>query len=63
MPRPDKNKDIASIRRQAAKGGLTCEAYLPPALAEWVIGLIEHEVAIAPATPATTRSTRARRAR
>ena len=44
MPRPDNNKDIASIRRQAAKGGLTFEAYLPPALAEWVIGLVEHEV-------------------
>jgi len=44
MPRPDKNKDIASVRRQAAEGGLTFEAYLPPALAEWVIGLVEHEV-------------------
>jgi len=44
MPRPDNNKDIASVRRQAAKGGLTFEAYLPPALAEWVIGLVEHEV-------------------
>ena len=44
MPRPDNNKDIASVRRQAAEGGLTFEAYLPPALAEWVIGLVEHEV-------------------
>ena len=44
MPRPDKNKDITSVRRQAAEGGLTFEAYLPPALAEWVIGLVEYEV-------------------
>ena len=44
MHRPDNNKDIASVRRQAAEGGLTFEAYLPPALAEWVIGLVEHEV-------------------
>jgi antitoxin ParD1/3/4 len=44
MPRPDKNKDIASVRRHATEGGLTFEAYLPPALAEWVIGLIEHAV-------------------
>ncbi len=44
MPRPDKNTDIAAVRRQAAEGGLTFEAYLPPALAEWVIGLVEHEV-------------------
>ena len=44
MPRPDNNQDIASVRRQAAEGGLTFEAYLPPALAEWVIGLVEHEV-------------------
>ena len=44
MPRLDKNKDIASVRRQAAEGGLTFEAYLPPTLAEWVIGLVEHEV-------------------
>jgi antitoxin ParD1/3/4 len=44
MPRPDKNKDLASVRQQAAEGGLIFEAYLPPALAEWVIGLVEHEV-------------------
>jgi hypothetical protein len=44
MPRPDQNKDIASVRRQAAEVGLTFAAYLPPALAEWVIGLVEHKV-------------------
>ena len=49
MPRPDQNNDIASVRRQAAEGGLTFEAYLPPALAEWVIGLVEHEVFHSPA--------------
>src|SRR5712691_361499 len=49
MPRPDNNKDIASVRRQAAEGGLTFEAYLPPALAEWVIRLVELEVFHSPA--------------
>lgn len=44
MHRPDKNKDIASVRRQAAEGGLKFEAYLPPGLAEWVIGLVEQGV-------------------
>ena len=44
MERPDDNKDIASVRRQAAEGGLTFEAYLPPRLAEWVISLVEQEV-------------------
>jgi antitoxin ParD1/3/4 len=42
--RPDKNKDIASIRRQAAEGGLRFEAYLPPRLAAWVIRLVEQGV-------------------
>jgi antitoxin ParD1/3/4 len=41
---PDNNKDIASVRRQAAEGGLTFEVYLPPSLAEWMISLVEHEV-------------------
>jgi hypothetical protein len=49
MPRPDQNNDIASVRRQATEGGLIFEAYLPPALAEWVIGLVEHEVFHSPA--------------
>lgn len=49
MPRSDQNNDIASVRRQAAEGGLIFEAYLPPALAEWVIGLVEHEVFHSPA--------------
>jgi hypothetical protein len=44
MPRPDHTKDIASVRRQAAKGGLRFEAYLPPGLAEWVISLVEQDV-------------------
>jgi antitoxin ParD1/3/4 len=44
MPRPDDTQDIASIRRQAAEGGLIFEAYLPSGLAAWVIGLVEQEV-------------------
>ena len=44
MPRADHNKDIASVRRQAAEGGLRFDAYLPPGLAEWVIGLVEQEI-------------------
>jgi antitoxin ParD1/3/4 len=49
MPRADHSKDIASIRRQAAEGGLIFEAYLPPGLATWVIGLVEQEVFHSPA--------------
>jgi antitoxin ParD1/3/4 len=41
---PDNNTDIASVRRQAAAGGLRFEAYLPPSLAEWMISLVEQEV-------------------
>ena len=41
---PENNKNIASVRRQAAAGGLRFEAYLPPDLAEWVIGLVEQGV-------------------
>ena len=44
MDTPDKNTGIASVRRQAAAGGLRFEAYLPPGLAEWVIGLVAQEV-------------------
>jgi hypothetical protein len=44
MPRADHTKDIASVRRQAAEGGLRFEAYLPPGLAAWVIGLVEQEI-------------------
>jgi hypothetical protein len=36
---PDNNTDIASVRRQAAAGGLRFAAYLPPSLAEWVLSL------------------------
>jgi antitoxin ParD1/3/4 len=49
MPRADHSKDIASIRRQAAEGGLIFEAYLPPGLAAWVISLVEQEVFHSPA--------------
>ena len=49
MPRADHSQDIASIRRQAAEGGLIFEAYLPPGLAAWVIGLVEQEVFHSPA--------------
>jgi hypothetical protein len=49
VPRPGHTKDIASVRRQAAEGGLTFEAYLPPSLAEWVIGLVEQEIFHSPA--------------
>jgi antitoxin ParD1/3/4 len=41
---PDHNNDIASVRRQAAEGGLRFEAYLPPSLAEWVVSLVEQEI-------------------
>jgi antitoxin ParD1/3/4 len=44
MPRPDHHQDIVSVRRQAAEGGLRFEAYLPPGLAAWVIGLVEQEI-------------------
>lgn len=33
-----------ALREQASKGGLRFEAYLPPGLAEWLLGLIEHGV-------------------
>jgi antitoxin ParD1/3/4 len=49
LDRPDNHKDIASVRRQAAEGGLRFEAYLPPGLAEWVISLVEQEVFHSPA--------------
>ena len=45
----DNNGRIASVRRQAAAGGLTFEVYLPPTLAEWVIRLVEQEVFHSPA--------------
>jgi hypothetical protein len=49
MPGPDKTPDIAAVRRQAAMGGLAFEAYLPPGLADWVIGLVEEGVFHSPA--------------
>jgi antitoxin ParD1/3/4 len=33
-----------ALREQAGKGGLRFEAYLPPDLAEWMLGLIERGV-------------------
>jgi antitoxin ParD1/3/4 len=44
LKRPDHNNDIASVRRQAAEGGLRFEAYLPPGLAVWVISLVEQGI-------------------
>ena len=49
MHRLDNNERIMAVRRQAAAGGLTFEAYLPPTLAEWVIRLVELEVFHSPA--------------
>jgi antitoxin ParD1/3/4 len=49
MPRPVHTNDIASVRRQAAEGGLTFEAYLPPGLAAWVISLVEQDIFHSPA--------------
>jgi antitoxin ParD1/3/4 len=40
----EKARDIAqarALREQARQGGLRFEAYLPPGLAEWLLGLIE----------------------
>jgi antitoxin ParD1/3/4 len=44
LKKPDHHQEIASIRRQAAEGGLRFEAYLPPSLAAWVVSLVEHEI-------------------
>jgi antitoxin ParD1/3/4 len=44
LKRPDHHHDIASVRRQAAEGGLRFEAYLPPSLAAWVVSLVEQEI-------------------
>jgi hypothetical protein len=44
MYRPDHHERMASVRLQVAAGGLTFEAYLPPALAAWVLRLVEQEV-------------------
>ena len=37
-----------ALRQQAKQGGLRFEAYLPPGLAEWLLGLIEEGVFIDP---------------
>jgi hypothetical protein len=43
----EKARDVAqakALREQARKGGLHFEAYLPPALADWVLDLVERGV-------------------
>jgi hypothetical protein len=40
-----------ALRQQAGKGGLRFEAYLPPDLAEWLLSLIERDVATLNRTP------------
>ena len=37
-----------ALRKQAAEGGLCFEAYLPPQLAEWLLGRIEKGVFLDP---------------
>lgn len=37
-----------ALRKQAKQGGLRFEAYLPPQLADWLIGLIEQGTVIDP---------------
>jgi antitoxin ParD1/3/4 len=37
-----------ALREQATKGGLHFEAYLPPGIAEWLLGLIEQGVFLDP---------------
>ena len=37
-----------ALREQATKGGLRFEAYLPPGIAEWLLGLIEQGVFLDP---------------
>jgi hypothetical protein len=37
-----------ALRKQAAEGGLRFEAYLPPKLAEWLLGRIEKGVFLDP---------------
>jgi antitoxin ParD1/3/4 len=47
----EKAKNIAqavALREQAQKGGLRFQAYLPPSLAEWLLGLIERGVFVDP---------------
>ena len=37
-----------ALREQATKGGLRFEAYVPPGIAEWLLGLIEQGVFLDP---------------
>lgn len=51
----EKAKNIAqakALRQQAQEGGLRFEVYLPPALAEWLLDLIEREVFVDPSEAA-----------
>ena len=41
-----------ALRKQAQEGGLRFEVYVPPQLAEWLLGLIERGVFISPAEAA-----------
>jgi Arc/MetJ-type ribon-helix-helix transcriptional regulator len=40
----DRKESDQELKEQALKGGLRFEAYLPPDLAEWLLGLIERGV-------------------
>ena len=47
----EKAKNIAqakALKEKARKGGLRFEAYVPPGLAEWLLGLIERRVFVDP---------------
>lgn len=47
----EKAENIAqagALREQAKKGGLRFEAYLPPGLADWLLGLVEQGTFIDP---------------
>jgi len=52
-----------ALREQAAKGGLRFEAYLPPDLAEWLLGLIERGIFVESANPADQGDRQPRRQR
>ena len=41
-----------ALRKQAQEGGLRFEVYVPPQLADWLLGLIERGVFISPAEAA-----------
>jgi hypothetical protein len=41
MSDPEQIAQAKALKEQAGKGGLRFEAYLPPDLADWLLGLIE----------------------